>query len=88
MAMKKSVPAPNPDAYVTALSGWQLVTVEKLRATVLACAGFYRAVFTSLGLPNVVVEGKGFFYAHELFVDKADGDVFSVHLASVVITST
>ena len=44
MAMKKSVPALNPDAYVTALSGWQLVTVEKLRATVLACAGLDEVV--------------------------------------------
>ena len=32
--MKKSVPAASPDAYVDALSGWQRVTVERLRAAV------------------------------------------------------
>jgi hypothetical protein len=37
--MKKSTPAPNPDAYIAALSGWQRITVEKLRAAVRACAG-------------------------------------------------
>lgn len=42
---------------------------------------FHAAVFASLGLPNVVVEGTGFFYADELFVDKADGYVSRVHLA-------
>ena len=42
---------------------------------------FYRAVLASLGLPNVVVEGPGFFYADELFVDKAKGYVSKVHLA-------
>lgn len=36
--MKKSVPAANPDAYVLALSGWQRVTVERLRAIVVASA--------------------------------------------------
>jgi len=34
--MKKSTPAPSPDAYVDALSGWQRSTVGKLRAAVLA----------------------------------------------------
>jgi hypothetical protein len=34
--MKKSVAAPSPDAYVAALSGWQRLTVEKLRAVVVA----------------------------------------------------
>lgn len=34
--MKKSVPAANPEAYVSALTGWQRVTVEKLRAAVVA----------------------------------------------------
>ena len=34
--MKKTVPAPSPDAYVEALSGWQLATVAELRAAVLA----------------------------------------------------
>ncbi len=42
---------------------------------------FYRAVLGSLGLPDVLVEGNGFFYADELFVDKADGSVSRVHLA-------
>lgn len=36
--MKKSIPAANPDAYVAALSGWQRVSVEQLRAAVLASA--------------------------------------------------
>lgn len=34
--MKKSVPAVSPEAYVTALTGWQRRRVEALRATVLA----------------------------------------------------
>ena len=42
---------------------------------------FYRAVFASLGLPDVIVEGPGFFYADELFVDKAKGSTSRVHLA-------
>jgi hypothetical protein len=33
--MKKSVAAPSPDAYVSALSGWQREAVEKLRAAVV-----------------------------------------------------
>jgi len=37
--MKKTPPAPNPDAYVAALTGWQRETVENLRAAVLSCAG-------------------------------------------------
>jgi len=36
--MKKSIPAPNPDAYVEALRGWQRATVEQLRGEVLASA--------------------------------------------------
>ncbi len=36
--MKKSIPAASPDAYVAALSGWQRLTVEKLRAAVVAIA--------------------------------------------------
>jgi hypothetical protein len=39
VAMKASIPAANPEAYVAALSGWQRATVEKLRATVVGCAG-------------------------------------------------
>ena len=42
---------------------------------------FYRAVLASLGMPDVLVEGDGFFYADELFVDKADGPISRVHLA-------
>ena len=38
MAMKKTVPAANPDAYVTALSGWQRKLVEQLRAAVVKAA--------------------------------------------------
>jgi len=36
--MKKTVPAPSPDAYVQALSGWQRATVMELRAAVIAGA--------------------------------------------------
>ena len=36
--MKKSVPAASPEAYVDALSGWQRVTVQRLRAAVVASA--------------------------------------------------
>jgi len=36
--MKKSIPAANPDAYIDALSGWRRVTVEALRAAVVASA--------------------------------------------------
>lgn len=36
--MRKTIPAPNPDAYVAALSGWQRTTVEQLRAAVLGGA--------------------------------------------------
>ncbi len=36
--MKKSIPAASPDAYVAALFGWQRLTVEKLRAAVVAIA--------------------------------------------------
>lgn len=38
MAMQKVVPAANPDAYVSALSGWQRKLVEQLRATVVKAA--------------------------------------------------
>jgi len=36
LPMKKSTPAPSPDAYVTALEGWKREAVERLRAGVLA----------------------------------------------------
>ena len=42
--MRKSAPAANPDAYVSALSGWQRATVEKLRAAVVGCAGLDEVV--------------------------------------------
>jgi hypothetical protein len=38
MAMKKTVPAANPDAYVAALSGWQRKLVEQLRVIVVRAA--------------------------------------------------
>ena len=38
MAMKKSVPAANPDAYVASLDGWQRGCVEDLRAAVRSAA--------------------------------------------------
>jgi catechol 2,3-dioxygenase-like lactoylglutathione lyase family enzyme len=46
-----------------------------------ASKNFYRAVLASLGMPDALVEGDGFFHADELFVDKADGPVSRVHLA-------
>jgi catechol 2,3-dioxygenase-like lactoylglutathione lyase family enzyme len=46
-----------------------------------ACKRFYRAVCAALGLPDVIQEGPGFFYADELFVDKADSRTSLVHLA-------
>lgn len=42
---------------------------------------FYRAVFTALGLPDILIEGQGYFHADELYVNKADGPVSRVHLA-------
>jgi hypothetical protein len=36
--MKKSIPAASPDAYVESLCGWQRVTVQGLRAAVVASA--------------------------------------------------
>lgn len=50
-------------------------------ADVEASKQFYRAVFAALGLPQVMVEGRGFFHADELYVDRADGPVSHVHLA-------
>lgn len=38
MPMKKSVPAANPDAYVTSLGGWQRKLVEQLRGVVVKAA--------------------------------------------------
>ena len=42
---------------------------------------FYRAVLSAIGLPNALVEGKGNFYADELFVDVAGSYITHVHLA-------
>ena len=42
---------------------------------------FYRAVLESLDVSAVLVEGADYFYADELFVDKASGAVSHVHLA-------
>ncbi len=51
-------------------------------ADVEASKRFYRAVFTALGFPEILVEGDGFFHADELFVDRASSDPVSrVHLA-------
>ena len=36
--MRKSTPAPNPDAYVAALTGWQLAIVKSLRKATLAAS--------------------------------------------------
>ena len=53
-----------------------------LRVTdVEASKRFYKAVFAALGLPDVLVEGKGSFHADELFVDKATDYVTRVHIA-------
>ena len=38
MVMKKSIPAANPDAYVTGLDGWRRKCVEDLRTTVRSAA--------------------------------------------------
>lgn len=50
-------------------------------ADVEASKRFYRAIFAAVGLPDVVHDGPGFFYADELFVDKADGPTSRIHLA-------
>jgi catechol 2,3-dioxygenase-like lactoylglutathione lyase family enzyme len=42
---------------------------------------FYRAVLSAIGHPDVLVDGKGNFFADELFVDEADDYVTRVHLA-------
>jgi catechol 2,3-dioxygenase-like lactoylglutathione lyase family enzyme len=42
---------------------------------------FYRAVLAALGKGENLVEGDGNFYADELFVDVADGEVTRTHLA-------
>jgi hypothetical protein len=42
--MKKSLPAASPDAYVSALRGWQRKLVEQLRAAVRASADLEEAI--------------------------------------------
>ena len=42
---------------------------------------FYRAVLDALGHADALHEGAGFFWADELYVDKADGPVTRVHIA-------
>src|SRR5918995_6309663 len=44
MAMRKVVPAANPDAYVAALDGWRRPRVEALRKAVRAAATFDEAI--------------------------------------------
>ncbi len=44
MAMKKSAPAANPDAYVAGLHGWQRECVEGLRTAVHSAAALEEAV--------------------------------------------
>ena len=42
---------------------------------------FYRAVLKALGLVHSLVERDRDFYADELYVDIADGEITRVHLA-------
>ena len=50
-------------------------------ADVDASKRFYRAVLEALGLADAFGEGDGYFYADELYVDRADAAVSCVHLA-------
>ena len=50
-------------------------------ADLAASKRFYRAILVALGLPDIIVEGKDYFQADELFVDRADGPISRVHLA-------
>lgn len=50
-------------------------------SNVEASKRFYLAVFTALGLPDILQEGPGFFYADELFVNQADDYISRIHLA-------
>jgi catechol 2,3-dioxygenase-like lactoylglutathione lyase family enzyme len=50
----------------------RLIDHVHLRVTdVERSKAFYRAVFTALSRPEVLVEGEGHFFADELFVDQA-----------------
>ena len=42
--MKKSLPPPNPDAYVASLNGWRRVTVEHLRSAVCTASTVDEAI--------------------------------------------
>jgi predicted lactoylglutathione lyase len=42
---------------------------------------FYQAVLEALDLAGAYGEGDGYFYADELYVDRADSQVSHVHLA-------
>jgi len=42
---------------------------------------FYRAVLEALNLLDGYGEGDGYFYADELYVDRADGQASLIHLA-------
>lgn len=42
--MKKSIPATSPDAYIDGLSEWQRVTVQGLRAAVVASANLNEVI--------------------------------------------
>jgi hypothetical protein len=44
MPMQKSPPAPNPEAYVASLTGWQRLYVQALRAATLASAPFGESI--------------------------------------------
>lgn len=60
----------------------RLVDHVHLRVSNLeASKRFYGAIFGALGLPNVLQEGPGFFYADELFVNQASDYTTRVHLA-------
>jgi catechol 2,3-dioxygenase-like lactoylglutathione lyase family enzyme len=60
----------------------RLVDHVHLRVTdVESSKRFYRAVLVALGLPEIMVEGEGWFRADELFVDRTDGPISRVHLA-------
>ncbi len=50
-------------------------------ADVAASKRFYLAVLDALGMQDAFGEGDGCFYADELFVDAADAETSSVHVA-------
>jgi hypothetical protein len=44
MSMQKSAPAPDPEAYVASLAGWQQLYVRALRAAVLAASSVAESI--------------------------------------------